>query len=70
VVITSLNPASLPPTETVTIVVLEFTALAWFSTSLVRAPEQATNENRVPACLSAQNCGYALELRLQPPELS
>ena len=42
-VITSLNPASLPPIVIVTMFVVLMTALIWLSsTSAVLAPEQAT----------------------------
>jgi hypothetical protein len=52
VVITSENPASLPPMEIVTRVVPALSALTWlFSTSAVTAPEHAANVSDAPCAL-------------------
>ena len=47
-VITSANPASLPPTDTETYAVLALRLPSWFSTSGTRAPEQAAKVSGAP----------------------
>src|ERR1044072_244213 len=70
-VITSAKPASLPPMEIVTSEVSDVTEATWLlSTSLVTAPEQATNANDDGAFALAHSCAYALALRLQLPLLA
>src|SRR5947209_3257724 len=66
--ITLEKPTSLPPMTTDTRLVELLRAEIWLLiTSLVVAPEQATNENDAGACAFAQSRAAAFALRSQEP---
>ncbi|BFO20216.1 hypothetical protein SHKM778_66040 [Streptomyces sp. KM77-8] len=70
VVMTSANPASLPPTLIETSpVAVESGPSCPERTSPVRAPEQAVKSKDEGECAAAQRYGCALVLRLQSPLL-